>query len=109
MSSEERELIDKALRQSLNDQPESDSECSEPAEFDDIEPMHTLHPTEAEFQEPIRYIESLYKDGFHKYGCVKIVPPASFKPPMGLKNRDSTKVPYRTQNLHSLRKNKVSV
>ena len=43
--------------------------------------MKTFYPTEAEFENPIVYIDNLMKKhNGKKYGCVKIVPPASFRP-----------------------------
>lgn len=58
--------------------------------------MPVFRPTEDEFKSPIDYIEHLY---FHtnakEYGCVKIVPPASFKPTMAFDVNSSTKLPTR--------------
>lgn len=46
--------------------------------------MPTFSPTELEFSNPILYIENLMKgdQDISKYGCIKIVPPKSFKPPL---------------------------
>jgi hypothetical protein len=44
-----------------------------------IEAIKTYYPTEAEFQDPYRYIDSLHQ-GNARIGAVKIVPPASFDP-----------------------------
>lgn len=44
--------------------------------------MKTYYPTKEEFISPIKFIEKLYKEGAHKYGCIKIVPPKDFKPPL---------------------------
>lgn len=43
------------------------------------DPIPILHPTEKQFADPIKYIESLHKLG-EKYGAVKIVPPHSYNP-----------------------------
>ena len=43
------------------------------------ESIPILHPTEKQFADPIRYIESLHNLG-EKYGAVKIVPPHSYNP-----------------------------
>lgn len=43
--------------------------------------MPVFYPTEEEFKSPIDYIDQLFsKNKGVEYGCVKIVPPASFKP-----------------------------
>lgn len=47
------------------------------------------------------YIDSLAKEGM-KYGCIKIVPPASFKPPLAFNINDDTKLPTRYQVLQKL-------
>ena len=51
--------------------------------LDDIEEVKTFYPTEEQFRDPMKYIEYLnVEEGAHKYGIVKIVPPASFCPPL---------------------------
>ena len=43
--------------------------------------MKVYYPTEEEFRSPVDYIDSLFmKQDAANFGCVKIVPPASFKP-----------------------------
>jgi hypothetical protein len=46
--------------------------------------MPVFHPTEEEFKNPIIYIEHLMKGDarINQYGCIKIVPPKSFRPPL---------------------------
>jgi len=50
--------------------------------------MKTLYPTKEEFLNPIVYIDKLYKEGVSKYGCIKIVPPKDYKPPLAF-DKDS--------------------
>lgn len=71
--------------------------------------MKVFRPTLEEFQEPICYIEKLYKQGAWKYGCVKIIPPASFSPPFSFDTASDKKLPFRTQILQNLSKGKVSI
>jgi hypothetical protein len=44
--------------------------------------MKTYYPTVEEFISPIDYIEKLFKEGAPQYGCIKIVPPKEFRPPL---------------------------
>ena len=49
--------------------------------LDNIPEMPVFRPTEAEFSNPINYVEKLMNDKkVQLYGCVKIIPPESFKP-----------------------------
>lgn len=51
-------------------------------ELDEIEEMKTFYPSSEEFVNLIDYIEKLYKMGASKYGCIKIIPPKEFRPPL---------------------------
>lgn len=79
MTTEEERLIRMAIKNSLLEVKKEEQELKT---LDDIEPMKVFRPTEAEFTSPIEYAEKLYKEGASKFGTVKIVPPASFRPPL---------------------------
>lgn len=71
--------------------------------LDEIEEVKTYYPTEEEFKEPMKYIEHLYyHEHAQKYGIVKIVPPASFAPPLAFDQFSKQKLPTRYQVLQSL-------
>ena len=56
--------------------------------------MKTFYLTEEEFNmNPIDFIEKLYKEDVAKYGCIKLVPPKSFKPPMAFNLKSDKKMP----------------
>jgi histone demethylase JARID1 len=64
--------------------------------LDEIEEVKTYRPTEQEFAEPMRYIENLYtNEKAHKYGIVKIIPPASFRPALAFDMFSERKLPTR--------------
>ena len=47
--------------------------------------MKTYYPTEKEFENPMVFIDSIMSSpSAKKSGCVKIVPPSSFKPGLAL-------------------------
>ena len=48
--------------------------------FDNLEEIYTLRPTEDEFKEFIPYVEKLYSQGVWKYGTIKVIPPQGFQP-----------------------------
>jgi len=57
MSTEEERMLKLAIKNSL-------VECaSTPTTLDDIPEVKTYHPSLEEFQNPIDYIEKLYKEG----------------------------------------------
>ena len=57
--------------------------------------MKVFRPSEEEFAQPLEYIENLYNSGAYEYGCVKIIPPASFKPECAFDMGSSLKIPTR--------------
>lgn len=76
MSAQEREMMEMAFKNSLIEQAAQENGLQ------DLPELMTLYPTEEEFKEPLVYIEKMYRSlGDKEQGGVKIVPPASFKPP----------------------------
>lgn len=68
-----------------------------------IEEMPVFHPTEEEFKDPLVYIEKVYlEEGGREAGCIKIVPPASFKPPFAFNTRSEKRLHTRKQVLQKL-------
>lgn len=63
--------------------------------------MPIYFPTEDQFKNPIVYIESLVngKENINQYGCVKIVPPKNFRPPLAIDINSDRKLPTRFQIL----------
>ena len=65
--------------------------------------MPVFKPSEEEFANPIDYFEKLYhQHEAAKYGCVKVIPPPSFKPPLAFDMESETKLPTRYQILQKL-------
>lgn len=65
--------------------------------------MPVYRPTEQEFQNPIDYIENLFKNhDVEQYGTVKIIPPASFAPKCVFDTQSDQKLPTRYQILQKL-------
>lgn len=84
MTPKEQKQFQLALKNSLVETENVNANITE------IEEMKTYFPTEQEFSDPLIYIENLLRN--HEaftYGCVKIVPPASFKPTLAF-DREST-------------------
>ena len=77
-------------------------------DFTHVKDMKVFYPTEIEFKDPIKYFENLYKEGAWKYGCIKIIPPSSFRPPFWFDTSSDKKLPTRFQVLQDLSQGKVS-
>ncbi|KAG4300549.1 hypothetical protein PCK1_003192, partial [Pneumocystis canis] len=58
-----------------------------------IQVAPTYFPTEEEFMEPLKYIESIREEG-RKYGIIKIIPPKGWKPTFSI---DSETFLFRTR------------
>lgn len=71
--------------------------------------MKVFYPTEEEFKDPITYIETLFYEGTWKFGCIKIIPPASFKPEFSFNPGQDKKMPTRFQTLQDLSQGKVKL
>jgi len=58
--------------------------------------MKTYYPTEKEFENPIKFIDRIMR--LHRAGqsgCVKIVPPSSFKPGLAFDIESTKSLPTR--------------
>jgi len=97
ISGEEERLLTIAIKNSLREK-----NAKPIIELNEIEEMMTYRPTEDEFKDPIVYIETLYKEGASEYGCIKIIPPASFKPPCPLSKDSTMKLPSRYQTIQKM-------
>ena len=70
--------------------------------------MKVFYPTEAEFSDPLVYIENIVNNSDAElYGCIKIVPPASFRPELAFDMNSSQKLPTRFQVLQDLSQGKA--
>ena len=70
--------------------------------------MKTFYPTEDEFKNPVLYIDDLLKNrNAAKWGCVKIVPPSSFKPGLAFDLESKKTLPTRYQVLQELSQGKA--
>jgi len=68
--------------------------------LNEIDEMPIYRPTEEEFLNPMNYIEKLYNQKkCHQYGCIKIIPPASFKHQLSFDITSDRKLPARYQVL----------
>eukprot|EP00345_Euplotes_harpa_P006849 CAMPEP_0168328974 /NCGR_PEP_ID=MMETSP0213-20121227/6830_1 /TAXON_ID=151035 /ORGANISM="Euplotes harpa, Strain FSP1.4" /LENGTH=415 /DNA_ID=CAMNT_0008332207 /DNA_START=349 /DNA_END=1596 /DNA_ORIENTATION=- len=97
ISGEEERLLTIAIKNSLREK-----NAKPIIELNEIEEMMTYRPTEDEFKDPLVYIENLYKEGASEYGCIKIIPPASFKPPCPLSKDSTMKLPSRYQTIQKM-------
>ena len=57
--------------------------------------MKVYYPTMEEMMNPIEYIERIYREGASEYGCVKLKPPAEFRPPCAFDMNQTKKMPTR--------------
>jgi hypothetical protein len=65
--------------------------------------MKTFRPTEAEFKKPLAYIENLIRaHNILDFGCIKIIPPESFKPTLAFDMESNQRLPTRYQILQEL-------
>lgn len=103
VSYEEEKMLNLAIRNSIRDQKAGASR-----DFSTVKQMKVFYPTESEFKDPIKYFENLYKDGMWRFGCIKIVPPSTFKPPFCFDTASDRKLPTRYQTLQDLSQGKVS-
>lgn len=72
--------------------------------LDSVPQMPVFRPSKAQFKNPIEYIHSLLngKEQIAKYGCIKIVPPEGFNPPLAFDMHSGKKLPTRYQILQRL-------
>ena len=76
-------------------------------ELDEIEEVMTFYPSSEEFVHLIDYIEKLHKEGASKYGCIKIIPPKEFRPPLAFDQFSNERLPARYQVLQELSQGRV--
>lgn len=97
-------MLNLAIKNSLREQKACASK-----DFSIVQEMKVFKPTEEEFRDPIKYIEGLYEQEAWKFGCVKIIPPSSFKPPFCFDTSSDRKLPTRYQTLQDLSQGKVRI
>ena len=102
ISKQEQKLIYQALKNSLVESTNINDKLIE------IDEMPVFRPTEEEFSSAIDYIEKIYNDENVRnlYGTFKIIPPASFKPPLAFDINSNTKLPTHYQVLQKLSQGK---
>lgn len=77
----EEKKIDRREEKKMEVEPEKSKFGFTVADFEQIPSVPVYKCTEAEFKEPMKLLEELRRQGYDEYGCVKLVPPKSFKPP----------------------------
>lgn len=101
MTSKELKQFQLAMKNSIVETENVNASISE------IEEMKTFYPSEEEFSDPLTYIDQLIKkQGAYQYGCIKIVPPQSFKPTLAFDQNSTQKLPTRFQVLQELSQGK---
>jgi len=72
----------------------------------DIEESVVYHPSEEEFRDPLKFINSIREEA-EKYGICKIVPPAGWRPPHQERRQTSTaRMPTKLQCINELQEGK---
>jgi len=99
---EEEKMLSLALRNSIRQQQASSSK-----DFSKVKDMQVFYPSEEEFKDPIKYIETLFYEDVWKFGVIKIIPPPSFKPEFSFNAVPDKKMPTRFQTLQDLSQGKV--
>lgn len=94
-------------RKTVNSHQKSTPQSHHERDFSKVKEMHCEYPTEEEMKDPIVYIEKLYEQGVWKHGCVKIIPPGSFRPPFSFNYKSPQKLPFRSQTVQNLSRGKV--
>ena len=90
ISREEQKLIKQAIRNSLIEQKNTTED------LDQIEEMKVFKPSLEQFKDPITYIEYLIKEKqAYQYGCIKIIPPPDFRPPLAFDTESEQRLPTR--------------
>ncbi|SPR00706.1 unnamed protein product (mitochondrion) [Plasmodiophora brassicae] len=93
-SFKEAELLQQALRASII--------AAHSTKVNTIDDAPVFHPTEEEFRDPLAYIDSIRDDVEDEYGICKIVPPASWRPPVMFDDGKVETFPTRIQPIHRL-------